>query len=224
MNHLLFPTTVVTGQIIPTDDQFNETYAFLMQAFDRCKGGWALETGKSTSEFQDGKALFEEPEMDWITHPLLVAARDYWNNTVKYRKDWHLYIDSMWANLHTEGDSTGLHAHVGGARSKSHVSCVFYFQKELNGGQLQFENPLQQIHRMCPLHKEYDDWSREDDDYNEYCYDWYTLDTQTFDYVIFPSWLRHRTLPYHKKERIAISVNISGYPLDPTEGEFSELK
>lgn len=221
MNHLLFPTPVKQGTIVPSDQEFNATYGFLTDAFDQCNGGWALESGKSTSELDGGAELFDNPLFDWLTHPLLHAVRDYWNNTVRYRKDFHLYIESMWANRHSSGDTTGLHAHIGGGRSKSHVSCVYYLQKELNGGQIQFENPLQQIHRMCPLDKEYDDWSRTDEGE---LYDFYTLDTQTFDYIIFPSWLRHRTLPYHKQERIAISVNISGYPLDPTEGDFLEVK
>lgn len=221
MNHLLFPTHINQGTIVPSDQQFNDTYQFLTDAFDQCNGGWALETGVSTSELDGGAELFNNPLFDWLTNPLLLTVRDYWNNTVRYRKDFHLYIESMWANRHREGDTTGLHAHIGGGRSKSHVSCVYYFQKQLNGGQIQFENPLQQIHRMCPLDKEYDDWARTDDGE---LYDFYTLDTQTFDYIIFPSWLRHRTLPYHKEERIAISVNISGYPIDPTEGDFLELK
>lgn len=220
-HHLTFPTIVKQGQIIPTNDEFNETYKFLTDAFDQCKGGWALESGVSTSELDGGAELFDNPLFDWLSFPLLRSVKEYWNDDVRYRKDFHLYIESMWANRHTKGDTTGVHAHIGGARSHSHISCVYYFQKEYNGGQIQFENPLQQIHRMCPLDGVYDDWARDKNDESP-LYDWHTLDTQTFDYIIFPSWFMHRTLPYHKKERIAISVNISGFPLDPTQGDFDE--
>jgi len=219
-HHLTFPTIVKQGQIVPTDQQLDETYKFLTDAFDQCKGGWALESGVSTSELDGGAELFDNPLFDWLSFPLLTSVRDYWNNDVRYRKDFHLYIESMWANMHREGDTTGLHAHIGGARSHSHLSCVYYFKKQLGGGEIQFENPLQQIHRMTPLHSAYDDWARTDGDTSE-LHDFYTIDTQSFDYVIFPSWYRHRTRPAIS-DRIAISVNISGFPLDPTQGDFDE--
>jgi len=216
----LFSVPVRKGYIVPNAKQYSETYEYLHSLFRNCnKGVWALETGKSTSELEGGSALFQNPIFDWLTLPLLADVKDYWQNVLHYRKDYHMYVDSMWANLHTNGDSTGLHAHVNG-RGKSHVSVVYYFVKNHGSSDLQFANPLEQILRMCPLDAPYDDWSRT----SGYSYDYFTAETVRSDYLIFPSWLQHRTLPNDDSERIAISINFSGYPLDPTEGEFDTVQ
>ncbi|UNH61160.1 putative 2OG-Fe(II) oxygenase [Synechococcus phage S-SZBM1] len=215
----LFSVPVRKGHVVPTAQQYAETYEYLHSLFVQCTPGkWALETGKSTAELPGGDALFQDPLFDWLTLPLLSDVKDYWVNVLHYRKDYHMYIDSMWANLHGEGDSTGLHAHVNG-RGKSHVSLVYYFTKDINSSGLQFANPLEQILRMCPLDASYDDWSRS----SGYSYDYYTANTLKTDYLIFPSWLQHRTLPNNNSERIAISINFSGFPIDPTGGEFNEV-
>ena len=44
----------------------------------------------------------------------MVEAADYWRNDLNYRKDWHIYLDSMWSNKHSEGDTTGEHSHKSG--------------------------------------------------------------------------------------------------------------
>jgi hypothetical protein len=41
------------------------------------------------------------------------------------------------------------------------------------------------------------------------------------EYVMFPSWLKHRTQPNTKCERIAFSMNFAGFPQDPTMGEWT---
>ena len=216
----LFSVPVHRGFVVPNADQYWETHEYLHRLFRQCsKGRWALETGKSTAELQGGDALFQNELFDWLTLPILNDVKDYWINTLHYRKDYHMYIDSMWANLHGNGDHTGLHAHVNG-RGKSHVSVVYYLTRDIHGGDIQFANPLEDILRMCPLDQPYDDWSRS----SGYSYDYYTVPTVRSDYLIFPSWLKHRTLPNNDSERIAISINFSGYPLDPTEGEFDEVK
>lgn len=216
----LFSVPVRQGWVTPTKEQYETTYNHLHTLFSQCsKGRWALETGKSTAELVNGSALFEDPIFDWLTLPILTEVKDYWVETLHYRKDYHMYIDSMWANLHGNGDQTGLHAHVNG-RGKSHVSVVYYLTKDVGSSDLQFANPLEDILRMCPLDQPYDDWSRS----HGHSYDYYTTKTMKSDYLIFPSWLKHRTLPNNDSERIAISINFSGYPLDPTEGEFSEVK
>jgi uncharacterized protein (TIGR02466 family) len=216
----LFSVPVKHGWIIPTIDQYEETHAYLHSLFANCsRGRWALETGKSTAELDGGASLFQNELFDWLTLPILSEVKNYWVETLHYRKDFHMYVDSMWANLHGNGDNTGLHAHVNG-RGKSHVSVVYYFTKERGSGDIQFANPLEHILRMCPLDQSYDDWSRS----GGYSYDYHTAPTVETDYLIFPSWLKHRTLPNNNSERIAISINFSGYPIDPTQGEFSEVK
>lgn len=228
LNHMrehdlnIFPVPVRRSYVVPNADQYWETHAHLHSLFRQCTAGiWALETGKSTAELEGGAALFQNELFDWLTLPILHEVKDYWVNTLHYRKDYHMYIDSMWANLHGKGDRTGLHAHVNG-RGKSHVSVVYYLTRDIGGGDIQFANPLENILRMCPLDDSYDDWSRTTE--SGYSYDYYTVPTVRSDFLIFPSWLKHRTLPNNDSERIAISMNFSGYPFDPAQGDFSEVK
>ena len=216
----VFPTPVCTGQIVPTDQQYHEANVFLDGLWDEAKRGvWAAETGLSTGELEHGQELYENPVFDWLTMPMLTTVKDYWINVVKYRRDYHMYIDSLWANLHDEVDTTGEHSHANGW-GKSHVSCVYYFTKGSQGGEILFKNPLEYIHRLCPLDECYDSVDRHG---SGQMYDWHEVQPRQFDYVIFPSWLPHKTRPNGPEERIAISMNFSGFPLDPTEGDFGPL-
>ena len=125
-------------------------------------------------------------------------------------------MDSMWANLHYEGDKTGEHCHVNGY-GKSHISLVYYLKKDSRGGHLQFRNPLEDILRHCPLNAPYEDWAR---DLVKVMigrlYQWQGMST------MFPSWLKHRTQPTTDCERIAISMNFSGFPHHHAEHEANE--
>lgn len=217
MNLNLFSVPIRRGYIVPTKIQQKETNEVLCRYFDKAKPNtWALESGKTTSNLPGGDNLYEDVAFDWLTLPILNDVKDYWVNTLHYRTDYHMYMDSMWANLHYEGDNTGAHCHVDG-RGKSHVSLVYYWSKDNAGGHIQFNNPLEYILRQCPLASSYDDWSRE----SGYDYDWKTIGMGVHEYVMFPSWLKHRTQPNTKCERIAFSMNFAGFPQDPTMGEWT---
>ena len=217
MNLNLFPVPIRQGYIVPSDEQLDDTTDALFSFFDDAKKGeWALESGQSTAGV-GGDGLFNDPVYDWLTLPILDDVRDYWLNTLHYRRDYHMYMDSMWANLHYEGDSTGEHCHVDG-HGKSHISLVYYLKKDSCGGHLQFRNPLEDILRHCPLNAPYDDWARN----SGYSYDWKTVPMAKDEYVMFPSWLKHRTQPNTDCERIAISMNFSGFPHHHAEHEANE--
>ena len=206
----LFSIPVVTGTIVPTDEQLDATNKLLDDAWNCTnKGAWALETGKSTGELEQGTELYQSPVFDWLTMPILDVVHEYWDNTLQYRKDFHMYVDSMWANQHLEGETTGEHNHSAG-RGKSHVSCVYYLRKNPDYGHLKFRDPLEMIWGMSPLDAPLKDLKKQ-----------HTYKAKTYDYVIFPSWLYHETEPNGKDERVAISINFSGYPLDPSEGDWS---
>lgn len=218
MQHDLFPTPIIKGRVEPTQEQYDACIALLDGCWDKCNAGsWTLESGKSTGELPGGSILYDHEEFDWLTHPVMIAAKEYWNWTLRYRRDWHLYIDSMWCNKHETGDTTGEHCHTGGGRSKSHVSVVYYLKKDIAGGHLLFKNPLEQIHRMTPLNDPYDTWGG-DGKYEPY--DYHVMEAETFDYLIFPSWLMHKTQPA-VGDRLAISINVAGFPHDITDGDFT---
>ena len=216
----VFPTKVKCGVIEPSQSDLEASLRVLNEYWEHSsRADYGLETGWSTGSQRGGKELFDHTELDWLTHPIMEAAADYWRYDLNYRRDYHIYMDSMWANKHLEGDTTGPHCHMSGGRSKSHVSIVYYLKKTEHAGNLEFKNPLEQIVRMCPLNEDYDDWARDTAHHQGISYDWQEVDAKSYDYIIFPSWLKHRTQP-SKGDRIAISINVAGCPVDPAEGDF----
>ena len=216
----VFPTLIRFGTITPSESDLEASQSILNAYFAlSSKGDYGLESGLSTGSQRGGKELFDHKEFDWLTHPIMVEAADYWRNDLNYRRDWHIYLDSMWSNKHNEGDTTGEHCHKSGGRSKSDVSIVYYLQKQKGAGNIEFKNPLEQIWRMLPLNEDYDQWARDDYYHQGIQYDWQEVDAESYNYIIFPSWLTHRTQPA-KGDRIAISMNVAGCPIDPAEGDF----
>jgi len=195
--HNLFSTPVDCVTIVPTAEQFNKTDAFLTRIFDDSQeNNWALETGKSTG--QHGLDIHDCPEMFWLIDQALVHVREYWN-ALGYRKPLDIIPDSSWANIHKHLQLTGEHAHCGGFK-KSHISTVYHFKKPDNSGHIEFVDPLEYIHRMTPVHE----FSERVGTYNEF-------KTNQFDFVLFPSWLKHRTQANNSiEDRVAISINFIG--------------
>lgn len=193
----LFPTPVNKVQITPTLEQFEKTNNLLSKIFaDSSNAQWALEDGKSTGEH--GLDLHTCPELEWLVSQTLGPIREYWDY-LGYRKNATIVPDSAWANLHMFSQSTGEHAHCGGS-SKSHISSVYYFKKPTNSGHIEFVDPLEYIHRMTPVHE----FSERIGTYNKF-------EADTYDFVMFPSWLKHRTQANETNEsRIAISINFIG--------------
>ena len=208
----LFSIPIAKGKIVPTEEQESASFALLNDAFDKAhRGVWALESGLSTGELKNGMELYQAVEFEWLSFQLAEKAKELWN-TLKYRQDYHLYIDSMWANKHTHGDTTGEHNHNAG-RNKSTLSGVYYLRKNKATGHLRFRDPLETIWGMCPLDYEFPEHKKQ-----------WTWEAETHDYCIFPSWLNHSTQPYiSNDERIAISINFSGFPWDATEGDYDGI-
>ena len=72
---------------------------------------------------------------------------------------------------------------------------------------------------MTPLEYDYD--ISDDGKHHGSDLKWDTQPSKSFDYFIFPSWLKHRTLPA-VGERIAISINVAGCSIDQSDGDFHE--
>jgi len=194
----LFSTPVDKVQLLPTEEEYYQTINLLNKIFNDSKEkNWALETGKSTGEH--GLNLHDCPEIFWLIDQAVVHVREYWKK-LNYQAVDNIVPDSCWANIHETGQLTGEHAHCGGFK-KSHISTVWYLKKEENSGHIEFIDPLEYIHRMTPIAE----FSERTGMYNEF-------ETDTFDFIMFPSWLKHRTQPNNSSEsRIAISINFIGF-------------
>lgn len=194
----LFATPIYKTNIKPTEFQYQSLNNLLIRVFDQsAENNWALETGKSTGEHN--LYLFRQPEMHWVLAAAMPHVYKFWEK-LDYRRGVEIIPTSGWANLHQHGQVTGEHSHCGGAM-KAHVSSVFYFKKPVNSGNIEFVNPLEYIHKMSPVHQ-----------YDETTGEMYTqIETEQFDFIIFPSWLKHRTqVNKSNEDRIAISINFIG--------------
>jgi uncharacterized protein (TIGR02466 family) len=193
----LFATPVEKVKITPTTEQYEKTVLLLNRMFnDVAEHNWALETGKSTGEL--GLDLHDCPEIWWLVDQALEHARQYWK-VLGYRHTDTIIPESSWANVHKINQTTGEHAHCGGFK-KAHISTVYYLNKPLNSGHIEFVDPLEYIHRMTPVHE----FSERTGTYSEFTAD-------EHDLILFPSWLKHRTQANSTDQnRIAISINFIG--------------
>lgn len=194
----LFPIHVYKGTINPTADQDTETLNLLNDLFFRCKKNkWPGESNLSTGELNLN--LHEYEELNWLTIPLKNYVMDYWFNGLNYCS-LNVYLRDSWANLHGYGDTTIEHSHSDGYHGNCHVSAVYYFRKPKDCGHILFCDPLDYIKRLTP----YNQLKGNELISSE-------VKAEQYDFILFPSWLRHRVPPHPSvEERIALSFNYIG--------------
>lgn len=194
----LFSIPVHKASLTGTEKEIKDTWDLLNDIWDECSPGqFSGETGKSTAE--KTMYLHECPEMQWIIDQMMPSVIEYWDKQLNFMPA-AIAPTHSWANLHNDGDYTKEHSHSAGPR-QAHVASVFYLKKQ-EGGDIEFCNPLDYIHRLTPLRDPVDDAILS-----------HKVDCLTGDFLLFPGWLRHRTSPANGK-RVAISVNYYGRVLD----------
>ena len=198
----LFPIQLHTTSIVPNDYEYKILDEFLSNKFASASENlWALETGKSTGEFNLN--LYKQPEAQWLMNRVMPIVQSYWQR-LDYRRGAKIIFTSAWANQHETGQETGEHSHYGGS-IRSHVSAVYYFKKPDNSGNIEFVDPLEYIRKMEPIH-EYSEYTPEG-----IAHMYKEVSTEQFDLVLFPSWLKHRTqVNKSTGSRVAISMNFIG--------------
>jgi uncharacterized protein (TIGR02466 family) len=194
----LFSTPIYSVSIPPTDDEYTALDTVLMQSFSTAPvNSWALETGKSTGSHD--LYLYSQPQMQWLISKTIPHVYTFWQQ-LNYRHDAEIRITSSWSNLHQYKQTTGQHNHCGGA-IKAHISAVYYFKKPPLSGDIEFVDPMAQMHKMTPVHE-----------YSEVSGSMYkAISAKQFDLILFPSWLMHRTQPnLSQEDRVSISMNFKG--------------
>ena len=195
----LFSVPVVKGRIIPneyeeasTDDMLNRIW------IGKKLGDFDGETGLSTGP--DEMRIHEKESLKWLMKPLSFAVKEYWVYTLGYKKMADIKCRDGWANKHFAGDTTVEHSHQDGWHGSCQISCVYYFRKPKGSSNIKFCNPNDYILRNQPyammkgIHTIATDFPA-----NQY------------EYIIFPSWVRHRVEPSTVGPRIAMSFNFYGY-------------
>jgi uncharacterized protein (TIGR02466 family) len=106
------------------------------------------------------------------------------------------FIQEMWTNRYSSGSFIDVHNHA-----PIPLTVSLYLKKE--SGNIVFENPLETILKHQPY--------KQLQDRNSYhtLFD-YELEINAGDIVIFPGWLKHKTLPNDSNhDRIMIGANIN---------------
>lgn len=195
----LFPIHLYKGTIKPTHDQEKKSLDKLNELFLDCvPNSWPGESYKSTGELSMSLHKFEE--FDWLIQSLYQYVHDYWHNGLEYAS-MDIRLRDSWANLHLLGDTTIEHSHSDGYYGNSHISTVYYLKKPTDCGHILFCDPLDYIKRLTP----YRDLKGNNLISTE-------VKAKQYDFILFPSWLRHKVSMHPvKEERIALSFNYIGY-------------
>ena len=184
----LFPIRIFHGNL-------SQDFNIPSNLWDGChEGAWSGETGQSTGEV-DVFLHEREDSVRNLIDALFPSVLEYWEHLGYAPAD--IQPVSSWANNHRSGDYTREHSHSDGIR-QSHISAVYYIEK-CDGGDIEFVNPLDYIHRLTPRVGEVGDMLLSE-----------SVRTETWDFLLFPGWLRHRTQPtLHPRK--AISINFTGF-------------
>jgi uncharacterized protein (TIGR02466 family) len=111
----------------------------------------------------------------------------------KWKLDKTTYIPSeSWVNIHTKGSWTEEHTHRG-----AQFVGVYYLHVPENSGRLLVRDPMEYAWGALPS-----DEARGINDI------WYPVEVKTGDFVLFPSWLKHKTEESNTDEsRYVMSIN-----------------
>ena len=107
----------------------------------------------------------------------------------------------MGGQTNTSQETTTVeHSHQDGWWGSCQISCVYYFRKPKGSSNIKFCNPNDYILRNQPyaMMKGIHTIASE-------------FPAEQYEYIIFPSWVRHRVDPSTVGPRIAMSFNFEGY-------------
>lgn len=169
-----------------------ELSAIASSALDLCKtkgNDYILEQGGGKSTYGQIKDAVLRPECFELHNFIIDQHRYVW-------EDWKLvnrprHVHSSWYNWHPPGAKTEEHDHSG-----IHLVVVVYLKNPINGGNIQFKDPMQQIWASYPRRE-------------EHSYDWKTVEVTTGDVLFFPGFLRHRSEENKSNEdRLVLTTNV----------------
>ncbi len=194
----LFSITVNRSQILLPEKERQECIKSIYHICNEPpKYFFPGEDGQSTGS-RDLK-LHSRPQFASLFLKIQERVEAYWKQLL-YTTELHPTLFDSWANIHTKGNWTMQHCHNDGYWGSSHISGVYYVNKNINEVDIEFIDPLDMIHRLTPAQNMMGIHSKAT-----------SFQTQTGDLVLFPSWLSHRVNKNKfDEDRIAISFNFKG--------------
>jgi uncharacterized protein (TIGR02466 family) len=135
------------------------------------------------------------PELTSYTDFLTEHVKVYWSE-LKFDSARSPKILDTWANIYCKDSFIDSHNH-----SPVAIVASFYLKKPENSGNIVFEHPLETILKHQPIDTKYVD------DYHAW-FD-HEVNVDEGDMILFPGWLKHKTLPNNNTlPKIIIGTNI----------------
>lgn len=118
---------------------------------------------------------------------------------LKPRVPIKLELVESWLNSYTQGGFQEIHDHLHSGRS---LSCAYFLEWTESAGEIVFENSAMSLNNACSLPQLLFD----------VCESKYVPQIEEGTLIVFPSWVKHFTMPnFSKERRSTISANFSIY-------------
>jgi uncharacterized protein (TIGR02466 family) len=173
--------------------KFNgELSAITKLALDEC-----LAIGNDHTDQQGGISTYNvlkdailRPECAELNNFIIGQHKKVWDNWCL--QDRPRYVSASWFNLLPPKAWVEEHDHSG-----MHMVVVVYLKNPVNGSNIQFKDPMNQI------------WAAYPRDDKQLYHDWKTVEVTTGDILFFPGFLQHRTEVNNSGEdRLVLTINL----------------
>jgi len=192
----IFPLKIYKTSIPNTDMMFDIIRPLLEESYEKTVyNNQGSMRNNGLCSYNASRELHNDPSFQSIVDMINYHVKVFWNE-LGYNHNPYIY--EMWTNKYVPGSFIDVHNHA-----PIPLTVSFYLKKEKDSGNIVFENPLETILKHQPY--------KLLQDRNQYhtLFD-HEVEVTTGDLVIFPGWLRHKTLPNNSSsERIMIGANIN---------------
>ena len=154
-----------------------------------------------------GNSNFEKPVLDNLA-PLYFSYVQKYLNTVKFiKKDLMFRIVIENITVYNGQQDMAEHEHLNG---NVVLSCIHYLKVPEKHAPITFTNPLIVTQYDVPIFKKYSDCLSDGDLKNTTYFKCINLDVEEDDFIIFPSYLKHKVVKSNAPEglRVAVVSNI----------------
>ena len=186
-----YPELIFKSKFNFNESHICESLSLILSAKDLGKSH--LEQGNAKSSIADQMRAPHNNEIfkdffNWLD----VQANEIIFNQYKLSKQFQYYVGNSWVNQHGFDGKTIAHNH-----GFSALSCVAYLKLPDNSGFTEFKDPYYDI-------KSLHEYANADQPLKEF----YPVEVEQNDVLIFPGWLAHRSQPNRNiKDRIILSAN-----------------
>ena len=193
----LFPIKIYKISCPFVSDLQKNLIPLLHEVFEKTKtNNQGSMRGSGLCSYNSVRNLHTWQETKLLSEFIDYHSNQYWKQ-LGYNKEIVPKLIEMWANKYPRESFIDWHNH-----SPISITSSFYLQKDDNGGNILFEHPNELILKHQPILSDV-----EKNTYHNLFTEEITVNTG--DLIMFPGYLKHRTLPnLSNTDRIIIGANI----------------